>query len=78
MTKGLGDAFQLSEFMMKPYSSRNLDEDSRVFNYRLSRFRRISENAFGILAAKFRIFLAKINVSPSKAIKILLAACSQW
>ena len=50
------DAFQLSEFMMKPYSSRNLDENSRVFNYRLSRFRRISENAFGILAAKFRIF----------------------
>ena len=43
------DAFQLSSFVMKPYSSRVLTDEQLVFNYRLSRFRRVSENAFGFL-----------------------------
>lgn len=69
------DAFQLSTFMMKPYSNRTTEEDRRIFNYRLSRFRRVSENAFGILAARFRVFLTKIHLSPRKASKVTLAAC---
>ena len=48
------DAFQLSSFMMKPYSSRVLTDEQLVLNYRFSRFRRVSENAFGILTARFR------------------------
>ena len=38
------DAFALKKFMMKPYHQHNLTADKRVYNYRLSRARRISEN----------------------------------
>ena len=44
----LPNAFELSISMMKPCSVRNMDEESRIFNYQLSRVRRASENAFEI------------------------------
>lgn len=60
--------------MMKPYGQRNLTEEQRVFNYRLSRARRISENAFGILSSRFRVFLTTLCVNPENAVKIVLAS----
>lgn len=60
------DAFSLFEYIMKPYPNRGLTEDHRIFNYRLSRARRISENAFDILAAKFRVFFHYIVGQPWK------------
>ena len=44
------DAFPLTNYMMKPYPQKDLTIDNRTFNYRLSPARRISDNAFGILA----------------------------
>lgn len=52
------EAFALHENLMKPYHRRQslLDESKAIYNYRLSRARRTTENAFGILCAYFRIF----------------------
>jgi hypothetical protein len=48
------DAFPLTRHTMKPYATDlNKGSPKRVFNYRLSRARRIVENAFGLLASVF-------------------------
>ena len=71
------DAFPLKNYILKPYPRSTLwDLSKRVFNYRLSRARRTVENAFGILASRFRIFYKPIHLSPSKVENIVLACCA--
>lgn len=69
------DAFPLQKNIMKPYSGENLSNDEVIFNYRLSRARRIVENAFGILASRFRVLVNVINLCPEKAATITLTTC---
>lgn len=45
----------------------------RIFNYRLSRARRVVENAFGIMSAKFRVLRSTMILSPKSAKTIVLA-----
>jgi hypothetical protein len=52
------DAFPLK----KLHPSRHLDITKRVFNYRLSRARRIVENAFDILTHRFGVFQKPISI----------------
>lgn len=66
------DAFALSERIMKPYPNRGLSSEKLNFNSRLSRARRVSENAFGILVDRFRVLLSPINLSPTKLDTIVL------
>lgn len=66
------DAFALKTYMMKPYPQNNLTVDRRIYNYRHSRARRISENLFGILANKWRIYHTTIPLSPKRVENIIL------
>lgn len=68
------DAFALRPTMMKPYSQRGLNNEERIFNYRLSRARRVSENAFGILANRFQVLLTTMQHGPS-TVKLIVKAC---
>lgn len=67
------DAFPLKTYLMKPYPGLDVPEDRRIFNYRLSRARRVSENAFGILVSRFQVFRQPIRTSPESITKIVLA-----
>ncbi|XP_054588663.2 uncharacterized protein [Nothobranchius furzeri] len=70
----IGDeAYPLRPDLMKPYPSRNLNHDQRIFNYRLSRARHVVENAFGILANRFRVFRTTICLHPDKVVAIVFA-----
>ncbi|XP_052814257.1 uncharacterized protein LOC128241374 [Mya arenaria] len=58
------DAFALKSNMIKPYSHRGMIDDERIFNYMLSRARRVVGNAFGILANRFQVLLNTMNHAP--------------
>lgn len=66
------DAFPLGTNLKKPYSKSRLTDEKRVFNYRLPRERRVSENAFGILAARFRVLYTMMCLDPKKARNVVL------
>ncbi|XP_031346802.1 protein ANTAGONIST OF LIKE HETEROCHROMATIN PROTEIN 1-like [Photinus pyralis] len=67
------DAFSLSEHLMKPYPGiHEKGSKERHFNYRLSRARRVVENAFGILALVFRVFRKPMLLQPDKASNIVM------
>ena len=68
----VGDnAFGINKRLMNPFSIRNMEHHERIFNYRLCRSRRVVENAFGILAHKFRVLLRTMNQRPETCRKII-------
>jgi len=70
------DAFPLRTNILKPFSHRHLSLEEKIFNYRLSRARRVSENAFGILSSRFRIFRRTIDVKVETTELIVKTACA--
>lgn len=70
------DAFPLRNNIMKPFPHRNLNPKQRIYNYRLSRARRCVENAFGVMASRFRVFLTTINLEPDKVESVVMACCA--
>lgn len=68
------DIFGLKTWLQRPFSSRGLSEHQRVFNYRLSRARRMIENAFGVLRARWQIFGQHIIASVETVETITKAA----
>lgn len=69
------EAFMLRSDMLKPFSQRELNHEKRIYNYRLSRARRIIENVFGILVARFRIFHNDINLKVDTIEIVVLCCC---
>ena len=67
------DAFPLDKHCLKPYPQSGLTPIKRIFNYRLSRRRRVTENAFGILTNHFRVFTTRMCLDLDKATIITLA-----
>lgn len=63
------DAFPLRNYLMKSYHLRCLTKEKRI--YRLSRARLTVENAFGILANRFRAFHTEMCTKPDRAESIV-------
>lgn len=61
------EAFPLKKYLLCPYPRVQMIDKERVFNYRLSRARRVIENAFGILVSRWRILARPLCCSPENA-----------
>ena len=68
------DAFGLQTYMMKPHGGGGLSYEEKIFNYRLSRARRVVENAFGIMSNNWRILLTCIQLDPDKT-RDIVSSC---
>lgn len=65
------EAFPLLTHLMRPFPRRDLTDDKRIFNYRLSRARLQVERAFGLISSMWRILRKPIEVQPDFAIDIV-------
>lgn len=70
------EAFKLSIHLMKPFPRHEGRADSKkaIFNYRLSRARRVSENSFALLSQVFRIFYTPFAVNPAVTDCLIMTA----
>ena len=73
----VNEAFPLKTYLLRPYTGSQSEGDSEnnIFNYRLSRARRVAENAFGILSQKFQIYQRTLQSLPENADNIIFATC---
>lgn len=69
------DAYTLQKHLMKPYSKRNVNEQERIFNGRLSRTRRCIKCCFGIMANKWRVLHKSIETNVDHADNIIKCIC---
>lgn len=68
------EGFPLKRFLLRPFpKDRHLNDERRIFNYRLCRCRRVVENAFGILAQRWRIYFRPLNCKLHLVNKIVKA-----
>ena len=68
------EAFPLQDFLQRPFPGALLPQRERIYNYRLSRARRVIENTFGILVARWRFLRSPVELQPTKAVDCILAS----
>ena len=68
------DAFALSKNLQKPMAKHNQTRRERIYSYRMSRARRVVENAFGILVHRWRVMYYEMQVHPKKA-QMIIKTC---
>ena len=72
----LGDAaYPLMSWLLKPFPHGALNRQQQRFNYRLSRARMVTENAFGRLKGRWRCLLKKLEVYINNAPVVVAACC---
>jgi hypothetical protein len=60
---------------MKPFGQTGLTAEQRIFNYRLSRARRVVQNSFGVLVSRLGVLQRPVALSPQKPPTIVLTCC---
>lgn len=69
------DVLPLKTYLLKPWL-KSLNKTKKIFNYRVSWARWLIENAFGILASRFRIFQKPIPSNDETTDKIIRTSCA--
>lgn len=70
------DAFPLKEYIMKPLNRKLATKEHKIFNYRLSRARRMIESVFGILVSRFGVLQKPITlINLNKTQSVVMACC---
>ena len=59
---------------MRPFARNALTNETHIFNYKLSRARRVVENAFGILANCWRLYHCLIYLIPDNVTTVVKVA----
>lgn len=68
------EAFPLQTNLLRPFPGRDLNTIiKKRYNYRLSRARRVVENAFGILTSRWRVLFTTLDADEEKATNIVKA-----
>lgn len=69
------EAYPLKRYIMRPYPRRNLGEEERLYNERLSNARVVIECAFGIITQKWRILTKCMETTTENAETIVKCIC---
>lgn len=70
-------AYPLLPWVMKPYTDMGaLTREEKTFNYRLSRARMVTENAYGRLKGRWRILLKRNDTNLDNMPNLVLAVCT--
>ncbi|XP_077531229.1 uncharacterized protein LOC144143334 [Haemaphysalis longicornis] len=69
------EAFPLGAHLQKPYAHAASDSKEATYNYNLSKTKRIVENAFGRLKARFRFIMKRMECRLAHSKQAIKAAC---
>ncbi|XP_069802762.1 uncharacterized protein [Dendropsophus ebraccatus] len=68
-------AFPIMPDLLRPYPRRELDPRKRIFNFRMSRARRVVECTFGIMCSQWRVLNTVIQLDTPTVDLVIKACC---